>query len=78
MRVKVALTRRDADGDGMAISFLLTSFKSEAVFQVALKASLRSITHKELLEGVSFVLFLPFLALPSTHRVVSHKTSTTA
>ena len=78
MRVKVALTRRDADGDGMAISFLLMSFKGEAVFQVALKASLKSITHKELLEGVSCALFLPFLALPSKHRVVSHKTCTTA
>jgi hypothetical protein len=77
-RVKVALPRRDADGDGIAISFLLTSCKGETVFQVALKASLRSITHEELLEGVSCALFLPFLGLPSTHRVVSHKTCTTA
>ena len=50
----------------MVIFFLLTSFKGETVLQVGLKASLRSITQKYLLEGVSFALFLPCAPIQTT------------
>jgi hypothetical protein len=62
----------------MAIFFLLTSFKGETVLQVGLKASLRSITQKELLERVSCALFLPFPTLLFKQGMVSHKICTTA